>query len=91
MTFESPGAGPVAGDMCQVTTVGNCNGCKRFRKLDEGACGDCRKRFGPRAAEFLRRIRTEPAFAAVCYEQVVDSKKASFIEWFGLPPGCKAV
>jgi hypothetical protein len=77
--------------MQEIPRIGTCLGCGRCGRLVNEGCPDCRRQFGPKAGLVLDRIRKDPIFAAMCYEQCDPDRKRRFVELFGLPEGCETV
>jgi hypothetical protein len=74
--------------MAKVSEIGKCAGCQKSRALVDGACKDCRDRFGERCGIQMRKIRQDPAFARRCYDYCeTDTMKKRFTDMFGVPEG----
>lgn len=66
--------------------MGECNGCKKSCRLVNGACPECRSKFGKNCGPIMARVRTEPKFALLCYRALnQDSDRDRFVLMFGDP------
>ena len=76
--------------MTTVAQIGPCVGCGRCSRIENDLCKECKSKFPkPVVADIMRRIRVDPAFAAMCYERCIPSRRPDFVRRFGLPPGCQ--
>lgn len=72
----------------EVTKIGmgECPGCQETRRLVDGACPDCRKRWGNNCGPIMRRVRTDSKFALACYRSLrSDREREKFVTMFGDP------
>jgi len=66
--------------------MGECPGCQGVKRLMDGACQDCRKRYGGNCGPVMRRVRTDPKFALACYHSLRnDAERERFVSMFGDP------
>jgi len=66
--------------------TGKCSGCGQSERLLDGACGECRKRYGRNCGYFMVRVRSDPRFAMMCYRALPgDHERKKFVEMFGDP------
>jgi hypothetical protein len=73
-----------------VARIGHCVGCRTFGRLGgpEGdACERCltSHQRGHRWLVLVRRVRSEPAFAAQVYDALPEAWRSHFIRIFGRP------
>jgi hypothetical protein len=83
--------------MGDVTEIGKCIGCdKGPRRIDGGVCPEClgHPKRGRKWAEMSHRIRTEPEFALISFNEIGVRKpayeitgKTLFIRDYGFPEG----
>lgn len=76
--------------MGEVTHVGRCVGCNRFRVVDatDSICNDCLTSplRGRRWALNMERCRTDPEFARAVYDAIgSDRGRRIFIALLGVP------
>jgi len=72
-----------------VAHLGPCVGCNRFGRLygqRSDACIGCLRRCTDRFIALARRVRRDPAFAAMVYRQLPEAWRKRFEMAFRVPP-----
>lgn len=76
-------------ETANVIRIGWCPGCRRRARLVDGACVQCRDRFGAGCGVLMTCIRVDREFARFVFSRVPEENREAFLEMFGDPHACE--